>query len=188
VPSSNGISVVRSPKASERFRCRRKSTRSTSRPAKSISSSPTTEGGGRGAPGLNDEDDLHADREIRERRQRRSGRTQRFDVHGRVGPTVARPVSPIRALTGVGAHVHEVGKLRTVNHVVSGSTTADMAAVRLPRVEVMLGLLLVALPRLDTIDRVRRFDGRSRRYIEAVRTWKTSSASRGFLTGRAILT
>jgi hypothetical protein len=63
-----------------------------------------------------------------------------------------------------------------------------MAAVRLPRVEVMLGLLLVALPRLDTIDRVRRFDGRSRRYIEAVRTWKTSSASRGFLTGRAILT
>jgi hypothetical protein len=63
-----------------------------------------------------------------------------------------------------------------------------MAAVRLPRVEVMLGLLLVALPRLDTIDRVRRFDERPRRCIETVRTWKTSSASRGSLTGRAILT
>src|SRR5262249_6352392 len=65
---------------------------------------------------------------------------------------------------------------------------ADMTVVGLPRVEVLLGLLLVALPRLDTIDRVRRCDGCSRRDTEAVHTWKTSSASRGSLTGRAIFT
>ena len=74
-----------------------------------LSSSPTTGGRRtRRASGGTTRMIRHPDRELRERRQGRRGRAQRFDVHvARRSPTVARPEPPIGARTGglAGRHV-----------------------------------------------------------------------------------